>query len=49
MKVNHLWKKIKKVKEKLMLPGIFHDLKLEKRQKPKCNCAGMCLDIKPRM
>lgn len=49
MKVNHLWKKIKKVKEKLMLPEILRGLRLEKKQKPKCNCTGMCLDIKPRM
>lgn len=49
MKVYNLWKKIKNVKENLILPESLHGLKLEKRQKLKCNCAGMCLDIKPRM
>lgn len=36
-------------KEKLTLPEVLRGLKLEKRQKPKCNSPGMCLDIKPRM
>lgn len=48
MEMNHLWKKINRVKEKLMLPEILHGLKLEKREKSKCSCRD-CLDIKPRI
>lgn len=47
MEMNQLWKKIKKVKEKLMLPEVVRGLKLAKREKPKCSCRD-CLDIKPR-